>query len=324
LHPATIYYPLSVIPQRFELRRGVFGVGWWVLVRLARSLTPAAQKPGSGQPNSGAGASGGDRAVDPKRWRSRGQPEVVAVAWSTRSGGDGAADPKWWRWRRRPEAVAMAPSTRSGGDGAVDPKRWRWRRRPMWLLRATGGLPVRQRFGVSLGLVCAGLLRLGRTGIWGGSGVIVGVVGPVWFAGAYLTPSGKRLPRCVGVVRGGCVCVAVRVGLSGGVCQVCWWGGCCRAGRSGCSGWISGSAGGVWGRWRDASRQRYENAPAGDPIGPAVLIPGRIMGQPGDGGWPFNCGQSLQRLRDSCVLPWSWWCVSRVELVRSRRDAKRP
>jgi hypothetical protein len=45
-----------------------------------------------------------------------------------------------------------------------------------------------------------------------------------------------------------------------------------------------GSAGGVWCRWRDASRQRYENAPAGDPIGPAVLIPGRMTGQPGHGG----------------------------------------
>jgi hypothetical protein len=57
--------------------------------------------------------------------------------------------------------------------------------------------------------------------------------------------------------------------------------------------------------------------------GLAVLVAGRVTGPPGLGGRSFHCGRSCQRLRDSCVFPWSWWWVSRVELVRPRRGAKR-
>jgi len=40
---------------------------------------------------------------------------------------------------------------------------------------------------------------------------------------------------------------------------------------------------------------------------------------------PTNCDHSGEQLRNSCVLPWSWWCVSRVELVRSaKRTPKAP
>jgi hypothetical protein len=60
------------------------------------------------------------------------------------------------------------------------------------------------------GRVAGTIVRPGRFGCWRQRGVV----------GAYPTPSGKRLPRRVGVVRGGCVCVTVRVGCRAG-CARC-------------------------------------------------------------------------------------------------------
>jgi hypothetical protein len=192
---------------------------------------------------------------------------------------------QWWRSRGRPDVVA-------GGNG--------------WTVsgsKAQGGV-------VSVGV-------LGRLGgdRWGG--------GPVRFAGAYLTLSGKRLPRCVGVVRGGCACVTVRVGPVGrGVTGVL-------------VGWVlsrreTAVPGGSGARLAGFGAADVMLTPAvqkgvsGQPNRTRRAHPGPKDGSAGPCRTVMNCGQSFQRLRNSCVLPWSWWWVSRVELVRSRRDAKRP